>query len=101
MTVKDAENISFCPYCGSDAGFYTKDYVRGMTRYFYRFDGSEADNSSLYDMLYHTKGAYAYCANCDKRLFRMKSKGGIEMPEVNIYHPCITRISYRQEKGRF
>ena len=21
------------------------------------------------------------------------------MPEVNIYHPCITRISYRQEKG--
>lgn len=21
------------------------------------------------------------------------------MPEVNIYHPCITRISYQQEKG--
>lgn len=21
------------------------------------------------------------------------------MPKVNIYHPCITRISYQQEKG--
>ncbi len=78
MTIKDAENISFCPYCGSYAGYYTKDYVRGMTRYFYRFDGSEADNSSLYDMLYHTKGAYAYCANCDKRLFKMDQMNQME-----------------------
>ena len=41
MTVKDAENIkldpdvySRCPYCGSDVGYYTKDYARGMIRYF-------------------------------------------------------------------
>jgi hypothetical protein len=34
-----------------------------------------------------------------QKAIQNESKGGIEMPEVNIYHPCITRISYRQEKG--
>jgi hypothetical protein len=70
VTVKDAENISFCPYCGSDVGYYTKDYARGMIRYFYRFDGSEADNSGMYNLLSYRNGAYAYCAVCNKRLFR-------------------------------
>ena len=63
--------IDRCPYCGSDAEYYTKDYVCGSTRCYQRFDGGEADNTGLYDLLRNRQGKYAYCANCDSRLFRI------------------------------
>jgi len=59
-----------CKYCGHDK-YYTKDYVYGSTLYFYRFDGEEADNSDYYTRLTHKQGEYAYCAKCNKRLFRI------------------------------
>lgn len=63
--------IDKCPHCGSDYGFYSKDYVCGSTRYYQHFDGTEEDNSEFYSPLEHRQGKYAYCSDCDKRLFKM------------------------------
>lgn len=64
--------ISKCPYCGSDYGYYTKEHVTGSVMYNYHFDGSEADNGEMYDNLRYSGGKWAYCFNCDKRLFKME-----------------------------
>ena len=63
--------IDKCPHCGSDAGFYTKDYLSGTCRYNRNFDGSEAYNGEMYEYLSHEIGKIAYCVMCDKRLFKM------------------------------
>lgn len=63
--------IDNCPHCGSDEGFYTKVQVSGTTRYCYNYDGSEAENSELYESCSHKGGKYAYCLKCGKRLFKM------------------------------
>jgi hypothetical protein len=63
--------ISGCTHCGSDKGFYTKDYVVGKTQYNHNFDGSEADNGQYYEAIKHKQGEHAYCRNCNKRLFPM------------------------------
>jgi len=61
-----------CPYCGSDGGFYTKDYVSGHATTRFMFDGSDADNSDMYEGLSHRMGKVAYCLDCHKSLFKMK-----------------------------
>ncbi len=63
--------IDKCPYCGSDEGFYTKDYVVGSTVYRHNFDGSEAENGEYYEGVTHKQGKHAYCSSCHKRLFPM------------------------------
>ncbi len=62
-----------CPKCGSDIGFYTKEQAHGPIRYEYSFDGEEVDNGSMYEFLHYTGGEYAYCLNCDKRIFKIES----------------------------
>lgn len=64
--------IESCPHCGSDEGYYTKDYVVGRTNHNYNFDGSEAENGDYYEFLKHKRGKIAYCKNCDKKLFSME-----------------------------
>lgn len=64
--------VDRCPYCGSDYGYYTKQQAHGPVRYNYEFDGSESDNGEMYNCLSYTGGKYAYCAHCDKRLFKME-----------------------------
>lgn len=64
--------IDKCPYCGSDIGYYTKERVHGSVHYNYNYDGSEADNGEMYDMLTYSGGKYAYCLNCDRQLFKME-----------------------------
>ena len=62
---------SECPYCGSEE-FYTKQKVSGKVTYIQRFDGEDADNGEMYDMIRHkTVGKYAYCLECNKRLFKV------------------------------
>jgi hypothetical protein len=62
--------IDKCPHCGSDNGFYTKDTVKaGHLRYFYNYDGEEADNGDMWDSVRVEQGKYAYCNECHKRLF--------------------------------
>lgn len=63
--------VDRCPNCGSNMGFYSKDYIRGKIRYNYNFDGSEAENGEMYDTISTITGKWAYCCNCHKRLFRV------------------------------
>ena len=61
-------DLKECPYCGGNE-FYTKDYVCGVLRYAERFDGTEADNTEMYDYLNMKEGAgRAYCRSCEKYL---------------------------------
>lgn len=64
--------IDKCPHCGSDMGYYTKDYISGSCRYNHNYDGSQAYNGEMYDYLDHESGKIAYCSNCDKRLFKIE-----------------------------
>lgn len=69
MTVKtrSGENLSECPYCGSDE-YYVITYYRGRGAYHFRFDGEMADNSQMYDCLSARMCTTAFCGNCQKRL---------------------------------
>lgn len=67
-------NLEECPHCGSTAGYYTKTQVRGSVKFHYNFDGSEANNSEMYDHLHHTNGNVAYCVTCEKKLFNMNDR---------------------------
>lgn len=60
-----------CPKCGSDEGYYTKDYAYGNIRTNHKFDGSIADNTEMYMYLEHKMGKYAYCSSCGKRIFKV------------------------------
>lgn len=66
-----------CPHCGSDYGFYTRQQACGMVQYQYSFNGEEKDNSQMYDLLKFTGGIYAYCLDCNKRLFKMSDLGDL------------------------
>jgi|APAga8741244001_1050109.scaffolds.fasta_scaffold06952_4 hypothetical protein len=57
-----------CKYCGSKLGYYTKGYVTGSFVTRFNFDGSESDNTGMYDHLSHKEGKYKYCRSCHKRL---------------------------------
>lgn len=62
--------ITECPHCGCGT-FYTKDYICGPSCFYANLDGSDADNGSLHDSLKYKNGKVAYCADCDKKLFKM------------------------------
>ncbi len=63
--IKDFQN---CPNCGSDCGYYTKDYMQGSFRWHHKFDGSEAENTESLDTIPTKNGKVAYCAECDKKI---------------------------------
>jgi hypothetical protein len=70
--IEPAAPIDHCPYCGSDSGYFTKDHAEGRIDYNHNFDGTEADNTCMYDMLTVTYGKRAYCIECGRFLFSMK-----------------------------
>lgn len=63
--------IKKCPYCGCDDEFYIKTQVSGTMNYYYNFDGTTSDNSSSYEQLKYKDSKYAYCVDCNKRLFEI------------------------------
>lgn len=69
-----------CPHCGNDE-FYIKQKVSGVILYNYKLDGSNtAYNGEMYessDLRYQTISKYAYCNNCDKRLFKITPDMGV------------------------
>lgn len=72
-TVHDMNDpdISECPYCGHDE-YYIKMHYSGNGICRHRFDGESAENGDLYDCLNNTiVGKFAYCCNCDRRIFRI------------------------------
>lgn len=87
--------IDKCPHCGSNYGYYTKDYIVGKCNYNFHFDGSEAYNGAMYDGLLHRFGKYAYCTNCNKRLFRVFKMErwvlGLEFEKSRHCISCIVR----------
>lgn len=64
--------MSSCPKCDNDE-FYVKQNVSGTIDYNYKLDGSrDAYNGDYIDHLrYKTISKYAYCNNCNKRLFKI------------------------------
>ena len=67
----DKAPIDKCPHCGSNDGYYTKDYISGTCRFNHNFDGSEAYNGEMYNNLTREQGKFAYCTDCNKRLFKI------------------------------
>ena len=64
------KDMKECPYCGNEE-FYIRQSYSGTCEYNMRFDGgTDVENGSMWDgatMKDLTK--YAYCNNCNKRLF--------------------------------
>lgn len=73
-TVQDvgSPDIAECPYCGCEE-FYVRVRYSGEGAYRYRFDGGDTHNEDMYDCLrYTTIGKFAYCCDCEKKIFRIK-----------------------------
>ncbi|WP_017470647.1 hypothetical protein [Amphibacillus jilinensis] len=68
----DKAPIDKCHHCGNDGQYYIKEQVRGSVASMFRFDGEDPDNTELYSHLSHKSGKYAYCKECDKRLFKVR-----------------------------
>jgi aromatic ring hydroxylase len=65
-------NIQECPYCGSEE-YYTKERYKGECETNHRFDGRITENGAMYDCAEHSyKSKYAWCRNCDRRLFKIE-----------------------------
>ncbi|KIV56467.1 hypothetical protein AM501_09950 [Aneurinibacillus migulanus] len=63
--------INECTHCGSNEGYYIKQYAFGSIKQNFNFDGSEADNTEMYQHLNHKGGSVAYCSSCNKKIFNM------------------------------
>ena len=61
-----------CPYCGSEE-YYIKQSFKGVCEYNMRFDGKEADNTTMYENSdWKNRSKYAWCAKCHKKLFKLE-----------------------------
>ena len=66
------KNIKCCPYCGGEE-YYIKQSYKGNCEYILRFDGDEAENGDIHQgAQYKNTSKYAWCQNCDKRLFQFE-----------------------------
>lgn len=52
-----------CPFCECET-FFQKFQYRGSGLYFSNFDGTEANNTDMYDGVSGESSGRAYCANC-------------------------------------
>lgn len=65
--------ITCCPYCGSAAGIYTRTTFVNVP-YHMGFDGSERDNSDMYDQAERLLGGQtAYCQACGRAICRLST----------------------------
>ena len=65
------DKVEKCPHCGSDT-YYIKETATCKIVHYSKFDGSEADNSEMYDGMTHKlRSKFAFCKNCDRKLFRI------------------------------
>lgn len=61
-----------CPHCGSEE-YYIKQSFKGVCEYFMRFDGEEAENTTMYENSeWKNRSKYAWCTGCHKRLFKLE-----------------------------
>lgn len=58
--------FNYCPHCESKTGFYLKVQVQGTTITNHNWDGTEGDNTHMYDDLRDSGGKVGYCQGCDR-----------------------------------
>lgn len=63
-------DLECCPFCGCEE-YYEKGYICGSIVTRFMFDGSESDNSEMYEGLDHTRTGRVYCSDCHKYLGNM------------------------------
>lgn len=63
-----------CPYCFSKQ-YYVKMKFSGSGVYQHLFNGEEAENGDMHEGLRYDFGKFAYCTNCNKRLFKVNDDG--------------------------
>lgn len=61
-------NVANCPHCGAEEGYYVKFQVTGWSREFFSFDGSEAENGEMWNMVNTRYSKKAHCITCDKEI---------------------------------
>lgn len=70
--MKIDNSIKSCPYCGSKV-YHIKQSFKGTCTFRIRFDGEETDNGDIHDYAkYKNTSKYAYCDECNKRLFKIE-----------------------------
>ncbi len=66
--MKNVSELTKCPYCGYKE-YYIKQSVSGEIFLRCRYDGKEANNDGMYDLInYRLKSKFAYCIFCNKRV---------------------------------
>lgn len=71
MKYKNINELKECPYCGCKE-YYQRERITGETVFYMRFDGTEGDNTDLYEGLENKIiSVFAYCAECEKRIARL------------------------------
>lgn len=77
--------MDICPHCGENSGYYVKLQMRGRGIYYYNFNNTVADdNSTLHDYLSYEYGKWAYCIDCNKRLFKVNKPDLINNNSTDI-----------------
>lgn len=66
------KKITSCPHCGSTDGFYTFDTYKNIP-YRMGFDGTNQDNSEMYENATIYRGKLAYCQQCNKVICRVST----------------------------
>lgn len=70
--MKNSGPITCCQHCGSTLGFYIlSNYMR--VPHETNFDGTQLDNTGMYDQADIERGKIAYCMNCDKAICRIST----------------------------
>jgi uncharacterized Zn ribbon protein len=66
--------LSCCPHCQSEYGYYRTVRMSGESDCHYNFDGSETDNSQLHDHLDYKEKKTMFCRECRKPIGQVETK---------------------------
>lgn len=92
--------LSCCPFCGSTT-FYEIDYPKGPVYYRFNADGSEADNTDMYNSLSFYKRRndnFIYCDNCHKKIAYGETRELTKQTIRRINHNSRINLLNRKER---
>jgi hypothetical protein len=72
-SASDSNALLCCPHCGSKEGYYRKVRYYGWGQYNFNYDGSDADNSTMWDSIPFRDSPKAYCSDCDKEIKELRA----------------------------
>lgn len=72
MTKKlpNVSELTESPHCGSGSYYYLST-VSGHATTWVNFDGSDADNTEMYNGIGHKTLKFVFCAECEKKIARI------------------------------